>query len=86
MEKLLIHYELLHPETLPPTQVDANDAGWDVSNIEDVYIEPREDKKLRTGLCLDILPGHYIQVASRLGLSLECKIMVMEGGVMDHSY
>ena len=78
--EMLIHYELLHPETLLPTQVDANDAGWDVSNIEDVYIEPWENKKLRTGLCLDIPPGHYIQVASRSGSSLECKIMVRGRG------
>ena len=41
-KKLMIKYELLHPEVLPPTQAHANDAGWDVSSIEDVYT----DKKL----------------------------------------
>ena len=82
---MILNYELLHEEALAPVQAHQGDAGWDLSSIEDTYIEPWENKKVRTGLRLEIPPGYYIQLAPRSGLSLHCKLMVM-AGIIDRSY
>ena len=82
---MILKYELLHEEALAPAQAHQDDAGWDLSSIEDAYIEPWENKTVRTGLRLEIPPGYYIQLAPRSGLSLHCKLMVM-AGVIDRSY
>ena len=82
---MILNYELLHEEALAPTQAHQGDVGWDLSSIEDVYIEPWENQKVRTGLHLEIPLGYYIQLAPRSGLSLQCKLMVM-AGIIDRSY
>ena len=82
---MILNYELLHEEALAPAQAHQGDAGWDLISIEDMYIEPWENKKIRTGLRLEIPPGYYIQLAPRSGLSLHCKLMVM-AGIIDRSY
>ena len=82
---MIPNYELLHEEALAPMQAHQGDAGWDLSSIEDVYIEPWENKKVRTGLHLENPPGYYIQLAPRSGLSLDRKVMVM-AGIIDRSY
>ena len=81
----IIKYELLHPEALAPVQQHQGDAGWDVHSLEDVCIDPGENKKVKTGVRIEIPFGHYIQIAPRSGLSLACKLMIM-GGVIDRSY
>ena len=83
--KMILNYKLLHEEALASMQAHQSDADWDLSSIEDVYIEPWENKKVRTRLRLEIPPGYYIQLAPRSGLSLHCKLMVM-AGIIDCSY
>ena len=83
--EMILKYELLHEGALAPVQAHQNDAGWDLSTIEDIYIEPWENKQVRTGLRFEIPPGYYIQLAPRSGLSLHYKLMVM-AGVIDRSY
>lgn len=81
----VIRYELKHDDALPPVRQHEGDAGWDICCIEDVYLAPWENKKVSTGLQVEIPTGYYSQIAPRSGLSLKCKLQVM-AGVIDRSY
>ena len=75
----------LHPEAKTPARRHDADAGWDIFSIEDVEIRPRENKKVGTGLRIEIPRGYYAQIAARSGLSLRKKLFIM-AGVIDRGY
>jgi dUTP pyrophosphatase len=75
----------LHPDAIIPTYAHATDSGFDLHAIEDVIIQPGETKLIRTGLAIQIPPGHEIQIRPRSGITSKTKLRV-QFGTVDEGY
>ena len=67
-----------------PTKAYAGDLGWDLYSAEDVVIEPREIKAIRTGIAVQLPAGFGAFIkdrSSRAKMGLHCI-----GGVIDNGY
>jgi len=68
-----------------PSRANAEDAGYDISSIEDVEIPPNGGWKLvSTGIGFTVPPGTYGRIAPRSGLST--KGLMVGAGVVDRGY
>lgn len=87
----LIKVKLLHPDAKKPFKAQPDDAGFDVSSIEELEIPPLSRAVVKTGLSF-ALPkstqegfGLYLRVAPRSGLAVKHGLDVL-AGVVDASY
>jgi dUTP pyrophosphatase len=75
----------LHPDAIIPSYAHATDSGFDLHAIEDVIIQPGETALIRTGLAMQIPPGHEIQIRPRSGITSKTKLRV-QFGTVDEGY
>lgn len=77
----------LHPDAVVPTYGSKEAAGFDITIIEDVTINPGETFLARTGLSFDIPVGFEIQIRPRSGASLKTKMRIANSpGTIDSDY
>lgn len=77
----------LHPDAVIPTYGSKEAAGFDITVIEEVTINPGETFLARTGLAFDIPVGFEIQIRPRSGASLKTKMRIANSpGTIDSDY
>jgi dUTP pyrophosphatase len=59
----------LHPAAVLPTRAHEGDAGLDLRALEGVTLEPGARATIRTGLAVELPPGHAGLVLPRSGLA-----------------
>lgn len=75
----------LHPRAILPTKASSGSAGYDLSSIENIIIDPGGKALIRTGLKIAIPENTYGRVAPRSGLAVRHGIDV-GAGVIDADY
>lgn len=87
MQSLDIEIKLLHPNATIPTYAHYNDAGADLTCIDDVEIDPGERALVPTGIALAIPDGYVGLVHPRSGLAVKHGVsMVNTPGTIDAGY
>ena len=77
----------LDPEAKLPTRAYPDDAGLDLYALEDAVLEPGQRASIRTGVALEIPPGHAGLVVPRSGLAMRHGISVVNApGLIDAGY
>lgn len=71
----------LHEDALIPKKAYEYDAGFDLHALEDVFVEPGETMKVRTGLAFELSKGYEMQIRPRSGISTRTKLRVVLGTV-----
>lgn len=74
----------LHPEAKLPTRAYEGDAGFDLYALEDVPVYGSSLSEVRTGIAVEIPPGHVGLVLDRS--SVAKKHLKVVGGVIDSGY
>jgi dUTP pyrophosphatase len=78
---------LAHPDATMPVKANPNDAGWDVTCVEDVELAPHERKLVSTGVHLKLQPGWEAQMRARSGNAIKLGISLVNGiGTIDSNY
>lgn len=67
-----------------PTRANSTDAGLDLYSLDNVYIPYNSTAKIRTGIGINIPPGHVGKIEDRS--SLAAKSLRTGGGVIDAGY
>ena len=76
---------LLHADATMPQRGSPYAAGFDVSSVTEVVMEPFARASVPTGVAIVGVPGVYMRVAPRSGLALKQGLDVM-AGVVDADY
>jgi len=77
----------LDPRALLPTRAYDGDAGFDLSAIEELVLEPGDRAAVRTGVAVEIPPGHAGLVLPRSGLAARHGIALVNApGLIDSGY
>ncbi len=70
-----------------PTRAHQGDAGLDLCALEAVVLEPGERARVRTGLAIELPPGHAGLVLPRSGLAARHGIALVNApGLIDEGY
>jgi len=77
----IVKVKKLHADALIPTKAYEYDAGFDLHALEDVFIEPGETIKVRTGLAFELSNGFEMQIRPRSGISTRTTLRVVLGTV-----
>jgi|SRR5581483_6770625 len=86
-ESISIPIQKLSPDAIIPVRAKPNDAGFDLSTIEDFKMAPGERYLASTGLALAIPPGYVGQVCPRSGLALKYGLTIVNSpGIIDADY
>jgi len=87
MTSIDVQLTLLHPDARLPHYAHHNDAGADLTSVEEVTLEPGQRGLVRTGIAI-ALPDHLVAlVHPRSGLALKHGIgMVNAPGTIDAGY
>ena len=75
----------LDPRAVLPRRSHPEDAGYDLTAIEEAVIDPGKMATLPTGLAVTVPKGTYGRVAPRSGLASKKGIDIL-GGVVDRGY
>lgn len=82
-----VSVQKLCSDAIMPTRAKPNDAGFDLSTIEDFQIAPGERYLASTGLALAIPPGYVGQICPRSGLALKYGLTIVNApGIIDADY
>lgn len=77
----------LDPRATLPTRAYAHDAGLDLYALEPVSLAPGERTSVRTGVAVEIPPGHAGLVVPRSGLAARHGIALVNApGLIDAGY
>lgn len=79
-----IEFKLIHPDAVLPTRSKEEDAGYDLTSIQDVEIPPHKTKRVRTGVIFTAPTGFYFTVEGRS--SLFKYGLVPARGIIDATY
>jgi dUTP pyrophosphatase len=78
---------LLDPAAKLPVRAHAGDAGYDLHALDAAAIEPGERAMLRTGIAIELPPGHAGLVLARSGLAARHGIALVNApGLIDAGY
>lgn len=77
-------HKLIHPLAKTPQRSKDTDAGYDLSSIEDVVLEPGMTKNVRTGVVVALPPGFYLTIEGRS--SLFKSGVIPARGIIDATY
>lgn len=77
--------ELMDKNAIAPVCQHTNDAGFDLTSIENGVIPPRDRKAVSIGIKITVPVGTYGRIAPRSGLSLRNGIET-GAGVIDRGY
>lgn len=84
---LAVSIARLHPDARIPAAAYVDDAGLDLSSIEQVTLAPGERRTVGTGLAVAIPPGYAGFVQPRSGLAAKRGITVVNSpGLIDAGY
>ena len=74
--------------TIPlPTYGTDEAAGFDLAASHDLTVEPRRIALVRTGLVIEVPPGHCLAILARSSTPLKRGLMVANGvGIVDPDY
>lgn len=67
-EKLLLKVKKLVKEAELPDYFMPTDVGFDIRAIEDVSLQPYEQKTIKTGIAIEIPEGHVGLIRDRAGI------------------
>jgi len=82
-----IEFKRNHPLAQVPEYKTPGAVAFDISIVEDVIIEPRAIKKIRTGLIVNVPDDHALILASRSSNSIKKGINMSNGiGIIDSDY
>jgi dUTP pyrophosphatase len=77
----------LDPAAILPTQANTGDAGYDLHALEAAELAPGERAMVRTGIAVEISPGHAGLVLPRSGNAAKHGIAVVNApGLIDAGY
>ncbi|MGH2840807.1 MAG: dUTP diphosphatase, partial [Solirubrobacteraceae bacterium] len=77
----------LDPAAKLPLRAHADDAGYDLHALEPAVIEPGERALVRTGIAIELPPGHAGLVLPRSGLAARHGIALVNApGLIDAGY
>jgi dUTP pyrophosphatase len=77
----------LHPDARLPSRAHPGDAGYDLHALEPVGLEPGERGMVRTGVALELPPGHAGWVVPRSGLAHRHGLALVNApGLIDAGY
>lgn len=65
-----LQIKLIHPDAKIPAKSRPTDAGYDISSVDDVVLEPGKATLVHTGIKLAAPPGWYYTVDGRSSLWL----------------
>ena len=82
---LTIQYLKLDPRAQAPIRASENEAGYDLTTIEDEIFRPGECKLVRTGLAINLPPNCYGRILDRSGVALK-RMLISVGDVIDEYY
>ena len=84
---MTVKFRKIDPDAVLPAYAHPGDAGMDVRSVEALVIEPGGRKLVRTGLVMQLPPGHEAQVRPRSGLALKNGVTVLNTpGTIDEGY
>ncbi|MEQ1909172.1 MAG: dUTP diphosphatase [Vicinamibacterales bacterium] len=70
-----------------PTYGTSEAAGFDLAAAHDVDVPPRQIVLIRTGLVIEVPPGHFLAILARSSTPLKRGLVVPNGvGVIDPDY
>jgi dUTP pyrophosphatase len=75
----------LHEHAILPSRGTSKSAGYDLSSVDELVIQPGERKLVGTGISIGMPYGVYGRVAPRSGLAVKHGIQV-GAGVIDPDY
>jgi len=82
-----LRVRLLDPAARLPERAHEDDAGYDLCSVETHVIGPGERARVRTGLSLELPPGHAGWVVPRSGLADRHGISLVNApGLVDPGY
>ena len=77
----------LDPRAVMPARANEGDAGLDLCSIEPVKLGPGERARVRTGLAIELPPGHAGFVLPRSGLAARHGVALVNApGLIDEGY
>lgn len=79
-----IYFCMSDPDAIIPQRQNLEDAGYDLSSIETIIINPQSWSLISTGLKVMLPQNTYGRIAPRSGLS--CKGTNVGAGVIDKGY
>lgn len=80
-----IRYKKLHSKAVKPTKAHESDAGFDLTSVEDITINPNSRHAIDTGIAVEIPLGYYGMVLGRSGNTMK-KGLVGQTGIIDTGY
>jgi dUTP pyrophosphatase len=84
MTQLPLNVRLLHADAIVPTRSTKGSAGLDLYSVETVVLMPNTPVKIRTGIAMQLPPGHVGLILDRSGLG--SKGVRTLAGVLDQDY
>jgi len=84
---VILRVRRLHPAARLPARAHPDDAGYDLCAVEPATLAPGARARVRTGLALEVPPGHAGWVVPRSGLADRHGIaLVNSPGLIDPGY
>ena len=81
---MVVKIKLLSGGTVP-TRGSREAAGYDIYAAENKEIEPMTLENIKTGVCLEMTPGHYADIRGRSGLASKRGLICIHG-LIDSDY
>jgi len=82
-----LRVQRLHPAAKLPVRAHHDDAGYDLHALEAARLHPGERATLRTGIAIELPPGHAGLVLPRSGLAARHGIAIVNApGLIDAGY
>ena len=84
---LPINFVKTAPEAITPSRGRKGDAGYDLSSLEDVVLQPFERKLIRTGISIELPPQYAALIIPRSGNAINKGLsLVNTPGLIDSNY
>lgn len=86
-DKIPVKFTKMAPEAVTPSHGRFGDAGYDLSSLEDVILEPFERKLIKTGIAIELPLGFAALVIPRSGNAINKGLsLVNTPGLIDSNY
>lgn len=84
--KIPVNYRIIDPRCKIPERSTEGAAYYDVFTVEGKTLEPGDIHMFATGLIITPMPGYFIDLRPRSGLSLKGITLANSPGVIDSDY
>ncbi|WP_231841052.1 dUTP diphosphatase [Deferribacter desulfuricans] len=82
-----VRIKKIHPDAQIPQYATNGSSGFDFYTVEEIVIQPKETKLIKTGLQIALPIGYELQIRPRSGLSLKTPLRVANTpGTVDADY